>query len=217
MYELPLFPLNTVLFPGAPLQLHIFEERYKQMVAFCRQNSIPFGVVLIESGMEASGPLAKPSGYGCTAQITYLQPLSEGRMNLLVMGEERFQILSTHGKKPYLSGIVRPHPIKMDDPENVNDAGKKLRVLVEKYLRLLGNDETVEVAISQLPEEPLPFAYLSAMLLQVPPKQKQIFLELENVKDLFSGLQSIYLKELSLIRGVLRKENPTSELPFSKN
>ena len=60
MLELPLFPLNTVLFPGMPLNLHIFEERYKRMMQACIESSKPFGVVLIKQGLEAHGPLADP-------------------------------------------------------------------------------------------------------------------------------------------------------------
>ena len=56
MIELPLFPLNTVLFPGMPLGLHIFEDRYKLMIGQCVQERRPFGVVLIRSGQEALGP-----------------------------------------------------------------------------------------------------------------------------------------------------------------
>ena len=52
--KLPLFPLNTVLFPGAPIQLHIFEERYRLMIGRCLEQSSPFGVVLIRSGSEVS-------------------------------------------------------------------------------------------------------------------------------------------------------------------
>ena len=60
MQEIPLFPLNTVLFPNAPLRLHIFEERYKRMVNDCLAEKQPFGVVLIRHGLEALGPLAEP-------------------------------------------------------------------------------------------------------------------------------------------------------------
>ena len=67
MITLPLFPLNTVLFPGIPVHLHIFEERYKEMISQCLEARVPFGVVLIKSGPEALGPAAAGGGYvpGC--------------------------------------------------------------------------------------------------------------------------------------------------------
>ena len=61
MATLPLFPLNTVLFPGMQLKLHIFEERYKLMINSCIESNQPFGVVLIKEGREAFDPIAIPS------------------------------------------------------------------------------------------------------------------------------------------------------------
>ena len=93
MLDLPLFPLNTVLFPGMPLSLHIFEDRYKRMIGECIDSGNPFGVVLIKRGQEANGPLAEPHEIGCTARIIEVEPLSEGRMNIVVLGQKRFRIL----------------------------------------------------------------------------------------------------------------------------
>ena len=92
MNALPLFPLNTVLFPGMPLGLYIFEERYKLMMAQCLQEEQPFGVVLIAQGKEAMGPAAEPHPVGCTAVITEVQKLNDGRMNIVAVGQERFHI-----------------------------------------------------------------------------------------------------------------------------
>lgn len=86
MYELPLFPLNTVLFPGTPIQLHIFEDRYLKMINRCIEEHKPFGVVLIEEGSEAFGPLAKPYRIGCTALIAKVEKLEDGRINITAVG-----------------------------------------------------------------------------------------------------------------------------------
>src|SRR5687768_15636509 len=105
--ELPLFPLNSVLFPGMPIRLHIFEERYKQMVQECRINQMPFGIVLIEVGREAFGPLATPCRIGTTAYITDVQELPRGNLNILAVGRDRFEIQSLDAEsKPYLMGEV---------------------------------------------------------------------------------------------------------------
>ena len=90
MYELALFPLFTVLFPGMPLHLHIFEPRYRLMIQRCLEANQPFGVVLIRKGEEAMGPLAEPYITGCTARIARTERLRDGSMNLTVLGEERF-------------------------------------------------------------------------------------------------------------------------------
>ncbi len=134
MYELPLFPLNTVLFPGMPISLHIFEPRYKLMVEECLQSSQPFGVVLIRDGVEALGPLAEPHMVGCTAQITQIERLEDGRLNIIAIGVDRFHIRSLSHDKPYLVGVVETFPLDHGDPESVETAGERLRPWVERYL-----------------------------------------------------------------------------------
>src|SRR5438046_1437349 len=88
---LPLFPLNTVLFPGMPLRLHIFEERYRLMIGECVERKQPFGVVLIKAGREVGEP-AEPRGVGTTALIAAMSRMDDGRMNLVAVGQERFRI-----------------------------------------------------------------------------------------------------------------------------
>src|SRR4029450_7854046 len=98
-----LFPLNTVLFPGMPLPLHVFEERYKLMVGRCLEEERPFGVVLIRTGQEGGGP-AVPHRVGTTAEIATAKHLDDGRMNLLVVGQERVRIRELVRQEPYLVG-----------------------------------------------------------------------------------------------------------------
>src|SRR5215203_2645323 len=102
---LPLFPLNTVLFPGAKLPLHIFEPRYRQMIGGCIEEERPFGVVLIESGPEAGGN-AVPRRVGATAQIVNVERLEDGRLNIICVGQDRFRIVETFADQPFLRGEV---------------------------------------------------------------------------------------------------------------
>src|SRR5438128_2047759 len=91
--DLRLFPLNTVLFPGMRMPLHIFEERYKIMVRECMEEDAPFGIVLIRSGVEVGGG-AVPHSLGTTARIMQVEYLDEGRLNLFAIGERRFRIIA---------------------------------------------------------------------------------------------------------------------------
>src|ERR687894_231358 len=97
--DIPLFPLNVVLLPGAPLPLHIFEERYKQMVNECLEEESEFGMVLAdESGTRR---------VGCTARIVELvERYEDGRMLILVEGSRRFKLNSILTGKPYYVGEV---------------------------------------------------------------------------------------------------------------
>ena len=90
---LPLFPLNTVLFPGGPLALRIFEPRYMDMVSRCMRESIPFGVVLIREGLEA-GPIVQIAPIGTSARIVDFTALPDGLLGLSCMGEQTFRVLS---------------------------------------------------------------------------------------------------------------------------
>src|SRR5437660_675003 len=102
--ELPLFPLNVVLFPGVVLPLHIFEPRYRQMIVDCQAQERPFGIVLARP--ESTPMQEEPYSIGTTVEIRDINRLEDGRYVLMAMGVQRFRILSQHRLKPYLSGIV---------------------------------------------------------------------------------------------------------------
>ena len=103
---LPLFPLNLVLFPGMPLPLHIFEERYKAMIGQCLDTEQPFGVLLIKEGLEVGEP-ADPFMIGTSARIVRVEQLDDGRMNMLTQGERRFQVMEITQKVPHLVGQIQ--------------------------------------------------------------------------------------------------------------
>ncbi len=95
---LPLFPLNTVLFPDGILPLKIFETRYIDMVRDCMKKETPFGVVLIKSGQEV-GAAAEPENVGCLAHITNWDAPQLGVLLLRTQGGARFRILETRSHK----------------------------------------------------------------------------------------------------------------------
>ncbi len=92
--ELPLFPLNTVLFPDGPLPLRIFETRYVDMVRRCMREETGFGVVLIAEGPEAGGP-ARFVGVGTEASIVDFDRLEGGLLGIRCRGRERFRVLES--------------------------------------------------------------------------------------------------------------------------
>jgi Lon protease-like protein len=88
---LSLFPLHTVLFPGGPLPLRIFETRYTDMVRRCMREQQPFGVILIQEGDEA-GPVATTATVGCSARIADFNILKDGLLGIYCVGERKFQV-----------------------------------------------------------------------------------------------------------------------------
>ena len=97
--EIPLFPLNTVLFPGMPLHLHIFEPRYKEMVQKCLDEKMEFGILLLHETQLCQ--------VGCTARITQiLRQLDNGSMDILTEGRKRFRVLDVLNRESYLEAVV---------------------------------------------------------------------------------------------------------------
>jgi uncharacterized protein len=92
--DLPLFPLSAVLFPGGPLALRIFEQRYLDLVRDCSRRSCGFGVCLILQGREAGEP-AVPAAVGTVARITDFYTLPDGLLGIAAEGAERFQVTTT--------------------------------------------------------------------------------------------------------------------------
>ena len=117
--QIPLFPLHTVLAPGIALPLHVFEERYRQMVRHCLDASSPFGVVLIRDGSEVAprdGAAQELSiaGIGTFAEIREASRYADGRWDLLAVGTSRFVVREVRTDiEPYLVAEVDPYP---DEP-----------------------------------------------------------------------------------------------------
>jgi Lon protease-like protein len=199
MREIPLFPLHTVLFPGMPLQLHIFEPRYRSMVRDCVEGGQMFGVVLIRQGVEAGGP-AIPYPIGCSAQIIDLEPLSDGEFNLTALGEERFQIIELQHDKPYLRATVEYLPMEKPQTLETLQGSRRLSPWIRSYLDLLEEIEGPEMDLKDLilPPEPLPLLYMAASLLQLPPVEKQPLLESKSAHHLLIRLLRLYRRELAL-------------------
>jgi Lon protease-like protein len=200
MYEIPIFPLNVVLFPGMPLPLHIFEERYKTMVADCIRENRPFGVVMIEQGSAEGGSPTKPMPVGCTAEIAQVQPLDEGRMFIMTVGRERFRIVNLEYDKPYLVGTVAPAPLNVEDEAQAVDGAEILEPLVLAYLQKLDRFGHIELDADQIPSDPAGLAYLAATLIQLPTEEKQAFLAMDRASDLMRALGHVYRRELALMQ-----------------
>jgi len=217
MLELPLFPLNTVLFPGMPLNLHIFEERYKHMMQECIESSQPFGVVLIKQGLEALGPLADPHEIGCTARVIEVEPLSEGRMNIVALGQERFRILMLDRDKEYLVGKVELYPLGEKDKMNLIETGNRLHPWVKRYMDILSQASETDLKSEYLPNDPVALAYLAAVLLQVPPREKQSLLAAQDANGFLDEMYDLYRREVVLLDAIVASEPQAGEFPFSKN
>ncbi|MCY7340509.1 MAG: LON peptidase substrate-binding domain-containing protein [Pseudonocardia sp.] len=128
---LPLFPLGTVLMPGASLPLHIFEPRYRQLIVDLVTGAVPekeFGVIAVREGWAPDDDgMAGFYGIGCTAGIRDVRRLPDGRFDIVTRGARRFRLLEADTEsKPYLMGSVEFLP----DTATPADAGDMTRMLI---------------------------------------------------------------------------------------
>jgi Lon protease-like protein len=103
-FRLPIFPLTVVLFPGTPLPLHIFEPRYKRLLADCLSSDRRFGITPVSGSSDVPGP----GTVGCIAEVRVNQELPDGRSNIVVIGGERFVLSRLLDEPhPYLMAMVQ--------------------------------------------------------------------------------------------------------------
>ena len=134
---LPLFPLDVVLFPEMVLPLHIFEERYKEMIAECLQDNSPFGVLYAHDD--------KVAMIGCTAEISQvLKQYSDGRLDLVAVGRKRFQVSFFDSEKTYLRASVELLPDSVGAQEPSENLVRQALDLYAQASRLMGEDNPEE-------------------------------------------------------------------------
>lgn len=173
--EVALFPLHTVLFPGGPLGLRIFEPRYLDMVRECLEQDRDFGVCLISGGTEA-GRAAETVAVGTTARITDWNRLEDGLLGISALGERRFRILERNVQPSELvRGRIEPLP---DEPRcGVPEARQGLAGLAQALLDKL---HPLYAHAPRALDDATWVGYRLAELLPLPLSRKQYFLELED-------------------------------------
>jgi Lon protease-like protein len=206
VFTLPVFPLNTVLFPGMPIALHIFEERYKQMVKDLQSADGRFCVALIREGVEVGGQ-AEPHSIACVAWTLQLHELADKRYNMLAMGERRVQILDTDRiSKPYLVGTVKALPDEgpPPDPALVSTATKMFLEYTQHLMKFTGR----QLKDIPLPTEPEALSYILAGCLQVTMHQRQRLLEMPGCALRLQSEVDLLRAELPVLRALASGPGP---------
>jgi Lon protease-like protein len=180
MSLLPLFPLEVVLLPGTPLPLHIFEPRYKEMIAECRASGALFGVVrALEHGI---------AEIGCTAEIVSVtKEYPDGRLDLVVEGRKRFEVLELNQERSFLRAEVLLLP---DDPGVTSESNIARAIeLHRQILTLAGAVQDISAADRAI----LSFYLAGSLPLDLDFKQKLLgtSTESERIKALAEYLEKI--------------------------
>lgn len=157
VYRLPLFPLPVVLFPGAPLPLHVFEPRYRQMVAHCLEGDRRFGLVYHDP--DRQGPYEVTQGQvGCVGEIVKFDPLPDGRSSLLLRGTGRFRIDDgIESRALYYEGLVEEYP---DEEEDAAALEERRRASADLFHQVLQH-------ISDEPQPPPPMEETESLSFQI--------------------------------------------------
>ncbi len=202
--ELPLFPLDVVLFPGMVLPLHVFEPRYRQMITECHEQDKPFGVVLARP--ESVYLQEEPHSIGTVAEIRDLDKLPDGRFVLMAVGMQRFRILSKHRQKPYLCGIVDIYADASEPLDDLVFSAKMARNLFSDYLEMLleAASEPDKDFNGTLPGNPEELSHFIAYFLEIPNEQKQRFLEMTSTRQRLQEVIAILRREIPFMRQMMQ-------------
>ena len=174
---LPIFPLpNVVLFPNVFLSLHIFEPRYREMVADAVASDRLIGMVLLRPGWEHDYEGRPPVyGVGCSGVITHVEKLPDGRYNIVLRGLERFRISGEDQSRSYRRAAIEPlteEVLSVDDRADIRRQRAKLETLLAPAAEKAGTDIKIPSAMS---DEDLVNAL--AQYLDLEPLEKQALLE----------------------------------------
>lgn len=176
---LPLFPLGAVLYPGMLLPLHIFEDRYRQLVRDLLAGPEPrrFGVIAIrkgrETGIDGVGGLQSLYEVGCAANLRQVEEHPDGRFDIVTVGTQRFRLRELDETRPYLRGEVEMLAAEEAAPDPADPVVQAVRAAFREYLDALTEWGGATVHLEDLPGEPvlLSFVVAATMVIDLPERQ----------------------------------------------
>ena len=204
--RLRLFPLNTVLFPGATLDLHVFEARYKQLLADCMQSGEDFGVVLLRQGREAGDGDGVPHDVGTIAQIGEVTQLPFGRFFVSTRGTQRFTIVRVLSTEPYLTVDAHMLPQEPSGGSEVDALAGEVREAFEQYRRLVVEFSGSASAAGAVPHDAEGTSFCVGNALQVADAMKQRLLELSSTRQRLSVELGFLRRLMPQLRRLLERK-----------
>jgi uncharacterized protein len=219
--KLPLFPLGSVLYPGLVLPLHIFEDRYRQLVTDLLEEPEPrqFGVVAIrygrETGIDGVSALYET---GCTAELQRVEPYDDGRFDLVTVGTQRFKLLGLGEQAPYFTGDVEWLPEEIGDEAEAGLVLTAVQQSFRSYLALIAERGGAHVTIPEMPDEPMLMSYLVAAAIVVDLPVKQGLLEEPDACRRLLAERKLLGLEMRMLRSLTATPAPDLRFsPYSQN
>ena len=219
---LPLFPLTTVLFPGMRLPLHIFEQRYRQLVRDLLDQPEPrrFGVIAIRKGQETGGAerVAALHEIGCVATVRQIEPLDDGRYDLVAVGAQRFRLRGLDRSLQYFKGEIEPLQEETGDAQVAAVAAHRVQAAFRGYLNALADRGGGVINVADLPDEPLLLSYIvgAAMIIDLP--ERQALLAAPDALTRLRAERSLLVREIGMLRATTSRPAPDlSQQRYSPN
>jgi uncharacterized protein len=218
---MPLFPLGTVLYPGLPLPLHIFEPRYRQLVQDLLDGPQParFGVLAIRKGRETGvDGVSALYEVGCTATLRRVAAYEDGRFDVMTMGSQRFRLAGLDDSRSYLQAEVELLEERTGDQAAAALAADAVQRAFGSYVEALSQREGIETSLPELPDEPILLSYVVAasMILDLP--ARQALLAEEDARHRLTAERALLAREITMLRSLTA--TPAPELrnsPYSPN
>ncbi len=189
--RLPLFPLPLVLFPGARQLLHIFEPRYRDLLADCLSADKRFGISYVERG-DDQDPEPAPGEVGCVAFVTAHRPLPDGCSNILTVGQERYVVREVvRGDRSYQVAHV---DVFDDDPQtsaDLHDLPDRLRLSFAQFVAAVRVLDDAELPDDDVPSEAKALSFHVAASVEADPSVKQHLLSMTSTRDRLYTLERI--------------------------
>lgn len=218
---LPLFPLGTVLYPGLLLPLHIFEDRYRELVGDLLDGPEPrrFGVIAIRKGRETGvDGVSALYEIGCTATLRRVARHEDGRFDLVTVGTERFRLTALDESRPYLQGQVDLLAEDSGDGEQAGLAAQAVQAAFRGYLETLAQQNTAQVSLPDLPDDPVLLSYLVAasMILDLPVRQS--LLAEPDALHRLTAERALLARETTMLRSLTATPAPEfRNTPYNPN
>lgn len=208
MHErLPIFPLNTVVFPGVTLPLHVFEERYRALVQHLLAESDKaqrvFGVVAIREGYEVgSHGVQSVQRVGCAVQLTSVQPYPDGRFDIEVVGRSRLRLDGLDTSGDYLVGDIETLAEPRETKGAIAREAARALETFEEYRRRLSELRGDEVLAGALPRDPEYLSYSLAATCLLTLQERQALLEADTAYDRLVMLRQALHDEMRAMRAI---------------
>jgi Lon protease-like protein len=198
LQEIAIFPLATVLFPGALLPLHIFEDRYKQMMRYAIDNGGVFGLAYRSDAAIGRETPPDIGSVGCVAKINAVVPLEGGRMNIISTGVIRYRVLGFRQSTPFIVARIEPVTDDLEPGDDLNRIFDEIVDMCRKFLEAAQALDEPNAPVNQnLPEEPEAFSLIVASALPIDNNAKQTLLEMTSTQLRLTRLRPYVTSALS--------------------